>query len=369
MPDAVPARSGTRRGGGWLAIPFRGGDKGASREEAGAQPGRGSVTAKRPKLHHLNWNLLHTFLVIVEERSITRAADRLLVRQPSVSAALQRLEETLGGQLVQRDSRRFVLTKRGELLYKECVDIYRSVARIGDKLSEEHDELTGLVRIQVVTHVVLPAFDRALARLNRKHPSVTVRIDVANSHDIVRSVSQKLSPFGICLLPNPLAGLACRRLLREEFGILCGRDHPLHGRRDVPLHDLAEEPFVALACGQDGALEPMVALREGAGLGNRTVGSSPNLEEVARMIAAGLGIGILPLASVQEALDTGALWNLSGAGHDLGADLYLVSSPTMEMSAAEVAFQRLLEAEIEMEETGSAPAFEDYLSGAAYPAA
>ncbi|SEF88551.1 LysR family transcriptional regulator [Bosea lathyri] len=308
------------------------------------------MNAKRPKLHHLNWNLLHTFLVIVEERSITRAADRLLVRQPSVSAALQRLEETLGGQLVQRDSRRFVLTKRGELLYKECVDIYRSVARIGDKLSEEHDELTGLVRLQVVTHVVLPALDRALTLLNRKHPSVTVRIDVATSQDIVRAVSQKLSPFGICLLPNPLAGLNCRRLLREEFGILCGRDHALHGRRDVPLQDLTDEPFIALACGQDGALEPMVSLREGAGLGSRTVGASPNLEEVARMIAAGMGIGILPLASVQDAVDSGVLWNLSSASDDLGADLYLISSPAMDMSAAEIAFQGLLEAQLEAED-------------------
>jgi DNA-binding transcriptional LysR family regulator len=305
------------------------------------------VTARRPKLHHLNWNLLHTFLVIVEERSITRAADRLLVRQPSVSAALQRLEETLGGQLVQRDSRRFVLTKRGELLHKECLDIYRSVARIGEKLSEEHDELAGLVRVQLVTHMVLPAFDRTLSLMSRRHPGVTVRVEVASSQDIVRSVSQKLSPFGFCLLPNPLAGLNCRHLLREEFGILCGRDHLLYGRGDVVLHDLIDEPFIALACGQDGALEPMVSLREGAGLGSRTVGASPNLEEVARMIAAGMGIGIL-----QDAIDAGTLWNLSGAGDGLGADLYFISSPAMEMSAAELAFQRLFE---DMLEAESAP--------------
>ncbi len=312
------------------------------------------MTARRPKLHHLNWNLLHTFLVIVEERSITRAADRLLVRQPSVSAALQRLEETLGGQLVQRDSRRFVLTKRGELLHKECVEIYRSVARIGEKLSEEHDELTGLVRIQIITHMVLPAFDRTLSLMSRRHPGVTMRVEVANSHEIVRSVSQKLSPFGFCLLPNPLAGLNCRHLMREEFGILCGRDHALYGRSGVPLHELADEPFIALACGQDGALEPMVSLREGAGLGSRTVGASPNLEEVARMIAAGMGIGILPLASVQDALDAGTLWNLSGAGDGLGADLYFVGSPAMGMSAAELAFQRLFEDVLEAE--AAAPA-------------
>jgi DNA-binding transcriptional LysR family regulator len=301
------------------------------------------LAAKRPKLHHLNWNLLHTFLVIVEERSLTRAADRLLIRQPSVSAALQRLEETLGTQLIHRDSRSFVLTKPGELLYKECVDIYRSVERIGDKLSMEHDELTGLVRVLIVTHAVVPLLDRALALFNRQHPSVNIRIDVAPSQDIIRAVSQKLCPFGICLLPNPLAGLTCLRLLREEFGILCGRDHPLYGRENIALDELREEPFIALACGQDGTLEPMVALREGAGLGSRTIGSSPHLEEVARMIAAGLGIGILPLASVRDALDAGAMWNLSSVDCELGADLYYINSPAMDLSAAENAFKRLFE--------------------------
>lgn len=305
------------------------------------------MNGKRPKLHQLNWNLLHTFLVIVEERSITRAAGRLLVRQPSVSAALQRLEETLGGQLIQRDSRRFVLTKRGELLYKECSEIYRSVMRLGDRLSEEHDELTGLVRIQLVTHAVLPALDRALAALSQRHPGVSVRIEVANSHEIVRSVSQKLSPFGLCLLPNPLAGLNCRLLMREEFGVFCGRGHDLHGRTGMPLGQLKDEAFIALACGQDGALEPMVSLREGAGLGLNTTGTSSNLEEVARMIVAGMGIGILPVDSVRGQIDSGALWNLSPEGGELGADLYLVTSPAMELSGAEIAFRQLLERELD----------------------
>lgn len=323
------------------------------------------MNAKRPKLHHLNWNLLHTFLVIVEERSITRAADRLLVRQPSVSAALQRLEETLGGQLIQRDSRRFVLTKRGELLYKECVDIYRSVARIGDKLSEDHDELTGLVRILVVTHAVLPPLDRSLTLLNRQHPSVTIRIDVATSQDIVRAISQKLSPFGFCLLSNPLAGLTCRPLLREEFGILCGRGHPLYGLKDVPLADMKDEPFIALACGQDGALEPMVSLRQGVGLGSSIVGSSPNLEEVARMIAAGMGIGILPRASVQDAIANGVLWDLSSAADDLGADLYFVTNPAMELSAAEAAFARLFDSQLAADDLQGSALNSEYLSDAA----
>ena len=61
------------------------------------------------------------------------------------------------------------------------------------------------------------------------------------------------------------------------------------------------------------------------------------------LIAAGLGIGILPLASVAEALESRSLWNLARPEDLLGADLYFISNPAMQLSAAEEAFLRLFE--------------------------
>lgn len=297
------------------------------------------MASRYPRINNLNWNLLRTFLVIVEEKNITKAADRLLLRQPSVTAALQKLEETLGRQLIQRDSRRFVLTSHGEMLRQECMEIFRRVERIGEKLSADEDDLTGQIRIMIVTHVMMPGLDQALRQMRRRHPSVSVRIDVAHSQDIVRAVVQKQLPFGFCLLPKPLAPLNCRFLMREEFGIYCGATHPLFGRFDVDLAQLREEAFIAFACSQEGgALEPMIALRDGAGLGTWTVGSSPNLEEVRRLIAAGLGIGILPKDAAQHAVEAGELWLLPPLCDSLGADVYLVTNPDMELGAAETAF-------------------------------
>ncbi len=299
-----------------------------------------------PRIQQLNWNLLRTFLVIVEERSITRAADRLHVRQPSVTAALQKLEETLACQLIRRDSRRFILTSHGEMLRQECTEILRRVERIGEKLSVDEDDLTGQVRILTVTHLNIPELDQALRRMRSRHPSVSVRIDVAHSQDIVRAVAQKQTPFGFCLLPKALATLDCRFLMREEFGIFCGRSHPMHGRTDVNLDELRREAFVAFTCSQEGgALEPMVALRDGAGLGSWTVGSSPHLEEVRRLIVAGVGIGILPLDAAQPVAPE-QLWLISTLNGRLGADVYFVTNPDAELNAAETAFLRLFHAEL-----------------------
>ena len=78
----------------------------------------------------LNWNLLRMFYMIAKEESITKAAKRLGLSQPSVSNALQKLEAQLGCQLVFRDSRHFELTTRGDKIFQECREIFHSAERI-----------------------------------------------------------------------------------------------------------------------------------------------------------------------------------------------------------------------------------------------
>lgn len=70
----------------------------------------------------LDWNLLRTFVVIAEVKSITRAAEQLKLKQPSVSNALKRLEDRVGRRLVERDATRFELTEVGKLLYEQSIE-------------------------------------------------------------------------------------------------------------------------------------------------------------------------------------------------------------------------------------------------------
>ena len=69
---------------------------------------------------NLDWNLLRTYLVIVETGSVTSAANKLGRTQPSVSSALKRLEETLDCRLIDRHTRGFEPTPAGQLLFQEC---------------------------------------------------------------------------------------------------------------------------------------------------------------------------------------------------------------------------------------------------------
>ena len=100
----------------------------------------------------LDWNLLHVFMVIVQEGGITRAADRLLLRQPSVSNALKRLEQQLDRRLIERARGRFQLTEAGRLLYRECVEIYGSVSRLAVMLRDSREAVAGEISIAAASH-------------------------------------------------------------------------------------------------------------------------------------------------------------------------------------------------------------------------
>ncbi len=287
----------------------------------------------------LNLNLLRSFFMIAEERSITRAAARLNMSQPSVSQALQRLEEQLSCQLVLRGSRRFELTARGQRIYEECNEIFRSVERIGQLTQEKTIEEFGEVRLQIISNLESPLVNEALRLYHQRYPSVTWVIEVQNSQDTIRRVQTEKCGIGLCLLSRPVFSLNCQLLFREEFSVYCGAEHPFFGRKEVERRELRQESFVSFTCATEGSgLEPMSVLSESLGLGERISGQSPNLEEVRRMIVAGLGIGILPLTAVHDEVTNGLLWPLEIKGYPLGADVFLVTHPECTYSRAEQHF-------------------------------
>jgi DNA-binding transcriptional LysR family regulator len=290
----------------------------------------------------LNWNLLRIFYMIAEEKGITKAAKRLGLSQPSLSSALQKLETQLGCQLVFRDSRHFELTLRGDKIFQECRDIFHSAERIGMMVRDATDEDRGEVRFQIISALVSPMIDELLRVYHQRHPSVVFSSEVKNSQAIVQNIQQGHIGLGFCLLARPVVNLTSIRLFREEFRVFCGAEHPFFGQDSVSVRDLQREPFISFACAVDGmGLEPMVVLRESTRLGNRITGTSPNLEEVRRMIIAGLGIGILPLMAVVDDVANGTLWPLKITDEPIGADVYLVHGPLDKLSQAEQRFVQL----------------------------
>lgn len=284
----------------------------------------------------LDWNLLRTFVVLAESRSITEAAGRLRLKQPSVSTALKRLEDRVGRKLIKRGPGQYALTEAGELLYREAVDINGSILRLSTLLREMTDEVRGHVKIAVASHVVCPLFDQTLGAFHAQHPAAGLTINVLSSADAIAEVQAKRASFAVCLVRDRNPRLEYRRLYREFFGLFCGPDHSLFGRKGLTHADLAGQTAVSFDTDRlQDVLRPVTVMRAQSQLGERVVATSSNLEEVRRMIIAGLGIGPLPVHVVRRDLEDGLLWQVPPYDDLPPIDVHLVWNPSAILNRAE----------------------------------
>jgi len=293
----------------------------------------------------LDWNLLRTFVVIAEVKSITRAAERLNLKQPSVSNALRRLEDRVGRRLVERDATRFELTEVGRLIYEQSVEVFGSISQLPLLMRGISDDVTGHVMIATASHVVSPLFDRALAEFHRNYPRASITISVSASTEVAKQVRERRASFGICLVSQRDPALDYAMVYREFFGFFCGPQHRLYGKTGLTLDDLRGEPSVSFQTDHiSDALRPVALLRSEARLNADVVGVSSSLEEVRRMIVAGLGIGPLPLHVAQRDVADGTLWRLPPYDAPPAIDIFLLTNPDKAMNRAEKALLSGLQA-------------------------
>ncbi len=286
----------------------------------------------------LDWNLLRTFVVIAEVKSITRAAERLNLKQPTVSNALRRLEERIGQRLVERAANRFELTEAGRLVYEQGIEAFGAISQLPVLVRGAGEDVTGHVAIAVASHIVSPLFDRALAEFRRNYPRASIAITVVPSAEVARQVRERRASFGLCLVSERDPALDYTMVYREFFGFFCGPGHRLYGRTGLALADLKGEPSVSFHTDHIAdALRPVALLRSEAMLDASVVGVSSSLEEVRRMIVAGLGIGPLPVHVARRDVADGLLWRLPPYETPPAIDIFLLVNPEKTMNRAEAA--------------------------------
>ena len=302
--------------------------------------------SRRRFVWEIDWNLLRTFTVIVQEKGLTAAGDRLLLKQPTISNALRRLESHMGCRLVDRSSSRFSVTPAGERLYGECIRLFDIVSALPDLMEGHPEAVAGHIEMAFTSHVECPFLDRFLTDFHNEFQRIAFSTSVSSSQHAVEAVLNDKACLGICLAQEKHPDLAYRVLYREHFGFFCAPGHPLFGRRDVTLADLTTLDYATFKTDDlVGALAPVAQLRQRAGFSGQVLGAFTNLEEVKRLIKAGICFGPLPIHAVAAETEAGQLWQLPPHDDPPPVDVYVVFKPDARLSKAENVFlDRLLAA-------------------------
>lgn len=255
----------------------------------------------------VDWNLFQLFHEIVRAGGIGVAARRLNRQQPSVSAGLKRLEDHLGTALLRRTAQGVELLPAGRALFDLCETMMGAVRAAPHEVETAAGLVEGAINIRMMSSVVSPEFDAALAALHRHHPGVGIHIDVAPWREVIAALKSGEAEVGIAVDSAPDPALRYQPLIKEVQQLYCHKTHALYGMSVPQPSDLADQAFVMT--GEDEP-EDLASFRRRYGLGRRTGGFAENLHEAKRLIELGVGIGFLPTC-VAETLDNqGALWPL-----------------------------------------------------------
>lgn len=247
---------------------------------------------------------LRYFVTAARMLHFSRAAEALYVSQPSLSLQIARLEQELGTPLFRRERRRVLLTDAGEALLPLAERILESEAEARRVVQQ----VAGLERGRL-SLCALPALDQHLlppwlARFRRDHPGIEIRVrELRPARAVAQAVLSGTADLGFVHLPCEVEGLEMRPLLEEKLALVLPESHPFAVRESVALPEAAGEEFVWVHEAGDPD-HPLYAACLAAGFAPQIVCQSGSAQGVLALVAAGLGIALLPRLAIEPRAGT-----------------------------------------------------------------
>ena len=243
---------------------------------------------------------LRYLVAVADTRHFGRAAERCFVSQPTLSAQLKKLEQSLGVQLIERQPNNVALTDPGEQIVARARRILEACEEVTTLARSHRDPLAGVLRVALLPTIgpyLLPHIARPL---QRALPRLQLHLHEYQTLPMLERLKAGELDVGILALPVDLDGLEARELYSEPFKVLIPDRHALAQRSRVTMGDLEGQSLLLLEeghCLRDQAL----ALCSRAGVGERQDFSATSLETLRQMVATGAGITLLPQLATEGA--------------------------------------------------------------------
>ncbi|KPJ80751.1 MAG: transcriptional regulator [Gammaproteobacteria bacterium SG8_30] len=241
----------------------------------------------------MNLRDLQYVVALAETGHFGEAAERCHVSQPTLSAQIKKLEEYLGVALFERQPRNVTPTEVGTQIIERARRVLQETADIRELARASRDPLTGRLRVGLIPTIGPYLLPRVAMKLKRSLPTLSLMLYEYQTGPLVAKVREGVLDLAILALPADTSGLQTRSLFAEAFVLAMPRHHRLAARKRVKPADLEGETLLLLEeghCLRDQALEVCGAVPVNEEQDFRAT----SLETLRQMVAAGLGITLLP---------------------------------------------------------------------------
>lgn len=282
---------------------------------------------------------LEIFRTVAELGSVTQAAEKLHLTQPSVSSQLSKFEEVLGVQVFEQIGRRLFLTDAGHRVLNESRILFDSLDRLESELAELHGLTKGILRLSAVTTAkyIVPSL---LGPFYKTHPDVELDLQIANREQVIRRLEQNLDDFCVFSHPPEHLDLVKIPLAENKLVLIAPASHPAVDSNEVTWESLQNEPFLGREPGSGTriAIENHFAKHGWVLRPKMTIASNEAIKE---SVAAGLGISIISRHTLSRSV-MGNLAEIKVRGLPITNTWYLVHWRTKALSPVARAFIHFL---------------------------
>lgn len=261
------------------------------------------------------------FVTVCECQSVTQAAEKLYLAQPSVSLAIRELEQYYGVRLFDRISRRLYLTDAG----KKCLEYASHIVSLSGEMEREvkDRETMGSLRIGssiTIGTCLMPGY---VKQFRDRCPGVAVKVIMDNSSQIVRQVNENLLDFALIEGAPEKSQLVYRRFLEDYLVLVCPKDSPLCQKKSIRPEELAGCDFLLREKGS-GARELFDSSMLVHNIVVEPKWESISTQALLNAVSMGLGVSVLPQRLAQPAISGGLVASVPVEGVDFRRCYYIV---------------------------------------------
>ncbi|MDN3060393.1 MULTISPECIES: LysR substrate-binding domain-containing protein [Streptomyces] len=243
---------------------------------------------------------LRAFVAVAEHLHFRDAAAAIGMSQPALSGSVAALEETLGVQLLERTTRKVLLSPAGERLAVRARTVLEAVGELLEEAEAARAPFTGVLRLGVIPTVAPYLLPTVLRLVHERYPRLDLQVHEEQTASLLDGLAHGRLDLLLLAVPLGAPGVVELPLFDEDFVLVTPQDHWLGGRDDIPREALKELDLLLLDeghCLRDQALD--ICREAGRSEGAPVTTSAAGLSTLVQLVAGGLGVTLLPRTALR----------------------------------------------------------------------